>query len=215
MLDFPKSTVFNKRIPKQKFYEQLSVSSRLEQQFVKEIDSIYWKNKFSPETLNITEGKNVREIEVFEIILKEKSISKNIIEVIDREIPYHLIFVLRYMEFGQVWISFKEASKSREGKFKVESYYVSEWLLYKELTLDINGMDLDKIYENFLIQVAGDKLKLEYGKDIKEAVFYAKEQEKLEAHIEKLESKINKESQFNRQVKLIGELRQAKSKLRE
>ena len=127
MLDFPKSTVFNKRIPKKKFYEKLSVSSNLEQQFMKEIDTIYWKNKLSPETLNISAGTNVTEIEVFEITLKEQSISKNIIEVIDREIPYYLVFVLRHKDLGQIWISFKEDSKSREGKFKVDSYYKTDW----------------------------------------------------------------------------------------
>jgi len=213
MLDFPKSTLFNKRIPKQKFYEQLSVSKRLEQQFVKEIDTIYWKYKLSSETLNTTVGTNVTEIEVFEISLKEQNISKNVIEVIDREIPYHLVFVFRYNEYGQIWMSFKEESKSREGKFKVDSYYTTEWLMYEDLSLTIEGLNLDKIYENFLIQVAGGKLQIENGIEIKDAVSKAKEREKLETLINKLEAKINNEKQFNRQIKLIGELRKAKEQL--
>lgn len=211
MLDFPKSTVFNKRIPKQKFYDKLSVSSSLEQQFVKEIDTIYWKNKLSPETLNIGTGTNVTEIEVFEIVLKEQSISKNIIEVIDREIPYHLIFVLRYKDLGQIWISFKEDSKNREGKFKVDSYYKTGWLRYDDLSLKMEGLNLDKIYESFMLQVADGKLQMADGSDIKEVVSKAKEQEKLEANIRKLETKIKNEKQYNRQVKLMGELRKAKA----
>lgn len=210
MLDFPKSTVFNKRIPKQKFYKELSVSSNLEQQFVKEIDTIYWKNKLSPETLNISAGTNVKEIEVFEITLKEQSISKNIIEVIDREIPYHLVFILRYKDSGQVWISFKEDSKSREGKFKVDSYYKTDWSKYDGLSLVIEGLNLDKVYENFMLQVADGKLQLENGSDIKEAVSKAKDQESHKAYIAKLEAKIKNEKQFNRQVKLMGKLRKAK-----
>ncbi|MEI6155003.1 MAG: DUF4391 domain-containing protein [Deltaproteobacteria bacterium] len=213
MLDFPKSTVFNKRIPKQKFYDKLNVSSSLEQQFVKKIDTIHWKNKLSPETFNIAAGTNVTEIEVIEIVLKEQNISKNIIEVIDREIPYHLVFVLRYKDLGQIWISFKEDSKSRDGKFKVDSYYKTGWLQYGDLSLRIEGLNLDKIYENFLLQVADGKLQTETGSDIKEAVTKAKEQEKLETYINKLETKIKNEKQYNRQVKLVGELRKAKAQL--
>lgn len=35
MLDFPKSTEFNKRIPKQKFYEKIDVSPALKKVFVR------------------------------------------------------------------------------------------------------------------------------------------------------------------------------------
>jgi len=213
MLNFPRSTVFNKRIPKQKFYEHLNVTSNVEKQFVKEIDTIYWKNKLSPETLNISAGKNVTEIEAFEIALKEQSISNNVIQVIDREIPYHIIFILRYMDLGQIWISFKEDSKSREGKFTVNSYYKTDWSKYDELSLNIEGLDLDKIYENFILQVADGKLKVENGSGIKEAVSKAKEQEKLEVYIKSLETKIRNEKQYNQQVKLMGELRKAKVQL--
>lgn len=213
MLDFPKSTLFSKRIPKQKFYEKLSVSTNLEKQFSKEVDTIYWKNKLSTETINVSAGVKVSEIEVFEITLKEQSISKNIIEVIDREIPYHLVFVLRYKDLGQIWICFKEGSKSREGKFKVDSYYKTAWSRYDDLSLEIEGLNLDEIYENFMLQVADGKLHLVNGSDIKDAVSKAKEQEKLEALIKKLEIKIMNEKQYNRQVKLMGELRKAKDQL--
>lgn len=213
MLNFPKTTVFNRRIPKQKFYRNLSMSASLEQQFVKEIDAIYWKNKLSPETLNISAGTGVTEIEIIEIRLKEQSISKNIIEIIDREIPYYLVFILRYQDLGQIWISFKEDSKSREGKFKVGSYYETDWLKYDELSLKIEGLNLDKVYENFMLQVVGGKLELEDGADLKEAIEKTKEKDKLEAYIKRLEVKIRNEKQFNQQVKLMGELRKAKALL--
>lgn len=213
MLDFPKSTLYNKRIPKQKFYEKLSVSNNLEQQFVKEIDTICWKNKLSAETLNVSVNVNVTEIEVFEIALKGQSISKNIIELIDREIPYHIVFILKYKDLGQIWISFKEDSKSREGKFKVASYYKTDWSKYDELSLKIEGLNLDKIYENFMLQVADGKLQLENGSDIKEAVTKAKEIDRIKADIKTIEIKITKEKQFNLQIKLNKELKVIKEKL--
>ncbi|MCI6221953.1 MAG: DUF4391 domain-containing protein, partial [Selenomonadales bacterium] len=63
MLGLPRSTEFNKRIPKQKFYENLTVSSTIKRSFVDQIRIIYWANKIAPSTLNFAEGKNVTEIE--------------------------------------------------------------------------------------------------------------------------------------------------------
>lgn len=213
MFKFPERTYFNKRIPKQKFYEKLKVNRKLERQFTNEIESIYWKNKLSPETLNVEAGEQVKEIEIFEINLKERKISNNIIEIIDREIPYHIVFVLRYKDLVQLWISYKESSKNRDGKFKVDSYYHTKWEKLNNVTLSIEGLTLDKIYENFLFQIAGGKLQLDDGADLKEAVTKAKAQDKLQAQIQKLEHKIANEKQFNRQVKLMGELREAKNQL--
>lgn len=213
MIDLPKSTLFNKRIGKQKFYENLGASSKLEKQFSKEVESIFWKYKLSPETINMDPGKYVSEIEVFEIILKEQNISKNILEIIDREIPYYLVFILKYKNLGQIWVGYKEASKNREGKFKVDSYYKTDWQEYNELYLIIEGLNFDRVYENFILQVADGKLNIKSGSDIKEAINIAKEKEKIEAYIKNLESKIKNEKQYNRQVELMGELRKIKNEL--
>jgi DNA-binding XRE family transcriptional regulator len=213
LLKLPERTYYNKRIPKNKFYEKLKVKSKLEKQFSTEIESVYWKNKLAPDTLNISAGKNVQEIEIFEINLRQQGISTSIIETIDREIPYHILFVLRYQNLAQLWISYKESSKNREGKFKVDSYYCTDWLKAEELTLSVEGLTLDKVYENFILQIAGEKLKLAEEKTLKEAVNEATENEKLQKQIQQLENKIAREKQFNRQVRLMGELRALKSQL--
>ena len=43
MLGLPKTTEFNKRIPKQKFYENLEISPALKKVFVDQVKTIYWK----------------------------------------------------------------------------------------------------------------------------------------------------------------------------
>ena len=188
----------------------------MEQQFIREINTIWWKNKLSPETINVGAGKYVKEIEVIEINLKEQHVSKSIVEAVDKRIPYHIVFIARYKDLGQVWISFKEEIKNREGKFKVDTYYKTGWIKYDALSLEITGLDLDRVYENFLVQVAGGKLQMSLaGKQltIKEAVQRAKEKERLESLIKTLENKIRNEKQYNIQVKLMGELRKAKEQL--
>ena len=72
MLGLPKSTEFNRRIPKQKFYENIDISPILKRVFVDQIKIIYWRNKIAPTTVNIAPGEKVTEIEVFEIKLTDK-----------------------------------------------------------------------------------------------------------------------------------------------
>jgi len=213
MINLPDSTLFNKRIPKQKFYNHLKVSPALERQFVKEIENIVWLHKLSPETLNIEKGESVSEIEVIEIRLKTGTIGKNLVVLIDREIPYHLMFLMTYQNKGQLWISYKEASKSRNNKFRVEHYFQTEWVDVCELSLSLTGLTLDAVYENFLKQIAGDQLKLSETTELKTAVELTKEINYLETQIEQIENKIKKEIQYNRQVKLHSKLRQLKEKL--
>lgn len=76
MLGFPVSTEFNKRIPKQKFYENLDVSPALHRIFVDQIKLVYWRNKLAASTLNIAAGETVTEIEVFEVRLNDSQLDE-------------------------------------------------------------------------------------------------------------------------------------------
>lgn len=96
MFGLPRSTEFNKRIPKQKFYENLTVSPALKKVFVDQIRVIYWKNKIAASTVNIAPGSDVTELEVFEVQLNQPSLDESVLRQIDKEIPYHIVFVLSH-----------------------------------------------------------------------------------------------------------------------
>ena len=57
MLGLPKSTEFNRRIPKQKFYENLIISPTLKRVFIEQIRVIWWRNKIAPSTTNLAAGE--------------------------------------------------------------------------------------------------------------------------------------------------------------
>lgn len=94
MLGLPKTTEFNKRIPKQKFYENIDVTPSLKRFFVDQIKLIYWRNKLAATTMNIAAGETVTEIEVFEIHLQGGQLDESVLRQIDKEIPYHILFFL-------------------------------------------------------------------------------------------------------------------------
>ena len=94
MLGLPERTEFNKRIPKQKFYENMDVSPALKRVFVEQIRIIYWRNKLAATTMNIAAGEEVTEIEVFEVRVQEPQFDEAVLRQIDKEIPYHILFLL-------------------------------------------------------------------------------------------------------------------------
>ena len=100
MLDFPKSTAFGRRFPKQKFYENLDVSAEVKRLFVEQVKLITWANKLSPETMNIAPGQMVREIEVFRLTLQGQELDGRVLELMDKQIAPELE---RLMESRQIY----------------------------------------------------------------------------------------------------------------
>ena len=214
MLGLPKSTEFNRRIPKQKFYENLQVTPAMKRFFVDQIKVIYWKNKIAATTLNLAEGEDVTELEVFEIRLNRQELDESVLRQIDREIPYHILFLLNYEDKYQAWIGYKEAATSGNTAFKVNKYYHTDWMAESELPLRLEGLSVDAVYENFVRQIAVDSLsKNEAGESLKESVNRDKEIQALKKQIDKLRAKIRKEKQLNVQMKLNAEMKVLKKQL--
>lgn len=214
MLGLPKSTEFNKRIPKQKFYENLTVSPTLKRSFVDQIRIIYWANKIASSTLNLAEGKAVTEIEVFLIRLNQDTLDENVLKQIDREIPYHILFVLEYDGKYKAVIGYKEAAGSGKAAFKVDRYYQTDWMPENELPVYLDGLNMDAVYENFVRQIAGDALQTAKPQEsLKESVERDDRREDLKKQIAKLQAKIRKEKQLNRQMEMNAELKRLRKEL--
>lgn len=214
MLGLPQSTEFNKRIPKQKFYEHITVSPALKKSFVDQIRMIYWRNKVAATTVNLAPGTIVDEVEVFEIKLNSASLDEAVLRQIDREISYHIIFLLEYEGKLQAWTAYKEKTPTANAVFKVGKYYHTEWMTEAELPIRIDGLNLDTVYENFVRQIAGDALKADSGESLKASVERDEKKKQLEKQIAVLENKMRREKQLNRQMEMNAELKKIEKELR-
>ena len=213
MLGLPKSTEFNKRIPKQKFYDNLNVSPALKRSFIDQIKVIYWANKIATATLNLAEGKNVTEIEVFEVRLNVPTLDEAVLKQIDREIPYHILFILEYEVKYKAFIGYKEESSGNTA-FKVNRYYSTEWMNEDALLLKLEGLSVDSVYENFVRQVAGNVLAVSASDEtLKESVDRDENRQALQTQIVKLQKKIKSEKQLNKQMELNAQLKKLKEEL--
>ena len=143
------------------------------------------------------------EIEVFEIQLTTQTVNEAILRQIDREIPYHILFLLECGGKYQAWIGYKEATTGNNA-FKVNRYYHTDWMAEGELPLKAEGLSLDAVYENFVCQLAGAAL--EQAEDGQETL-----QESVQRSEQK--AKLRKEKQLNKQMEMNAELKKKKKEL--
>ncbi len=214
MFGFPASTEFGKRIPKRKFYENIDITPALKRVFVEQIRLIYWRNKLATTTLSVAAGEAVTEIEVFEIRLNNPPLDEAVFRQIDKEIPYHILFVLTCDGKAQAWIGYKEPAASGSNAFKVSRYYHTEWVPENELQFHVEGLSMDAVYENLVRQIAGEALQVkEAGESLQASVERDEKRRRLEKQITALESKIHREKQLNRRVEINVELKKLRKEL--
>ena len=208
MLNLPQSTEFGRRIPKQKFYEHLDVSPEIKRLFVEQIRLITWANKLSPQTLNLAPGQTVQEIEVFHIKLTGPELDKRALELMDKQIPYHILFLLEREDgMVQLSISYKEAAQTGGNAFRLRQSYSTRWIGVDHLKVPLNALDMDGLYEGIVRFVAGDSLTAPAAESLKEAVEQTQEKEKLQRQIQQLKSKMRKEKNLAKQMELRREIR--------
>lgn len=209
MLELPKTTEFNKRIPKQKFYDNLTITPALKKVFIDQIKTIYWRNKIAASTTNLAPGTAVTELEVFEVKLNSQILDDSFMRQIDKEIPYHILFILEYEGKYKAVIGYKEESGGNTA-FKVNRYYSTEWMDEDALPLKLEGLSMDSVYENFVRQIAGDTLQTDSGESLKESVERDEKKKQLEKQIAALENKMRREKQLNRRMEMNAELKRLK-----
>lgn len=212
MLGLPMTTEFNKRIPKQKFYENIAVTPAMKKAFVEQIRIIYWRNKIATTTLNLAAGEQVTEIEVFEVRLSAPELDESVLRQIDQEIPYHILFLLEYEGKYRAVIGYKEAAAGKTA-FKVDRYYSTDWLDEDDMPVHLEGLTLDAVYENFVRQIAGEALAEENGTTLKESVEQQKQREQIEKQIATLEAKIRKEKQPKKKFEFVQKLNELKDSM--
>ena len=111
-------------------------------------------------------------------------------------------------------ISYKEKLVNST-KNKVLQTYKTQWINYNEIELDISGLNLDNVFNNFIKKIAEDKFKNITSDNAKISTLVEKSVsiEKLEKQIQTLTNKMLKEKQFNKQLSLKKDLKALKQKM--
>ena len=196
LIALPKTTYIHRRMPKEAFYQRLSLSKGVKERFVSDIDSFVLENSLTKERLHLTADSSVKEILFLSVNLKIQDYDTRILEAIARQNAHKLVFLLCFGELRRLALWY--------GRL-----YQTDWLSGERLTLELSGFSLSEIWEHLVEQIAlppelvGQHPELTLQQRIARAERIAK----LEREIKALEEKVRREKQFNKQVKMNAELK--------
>ncbi len=199
MLGLPHSTQINRRVAKEKLYQNAAPTPQTREVIKDQIESVVWRNKLANSTVAISAGEDIKEIQVFEIQLRQRKLDKRVLPAIVMAIPYKILFVLVFRNEAQAWL---EASGT---------FYNTDWQPLDGFALKFEGLNLDAVYASLARQISDGRLGTDG--DIEEAVCRDKQRQKLERDIVALEKKLLREKQFNKQLELNGELKRFRKEL--
>jgi len=197
----PKPTQVNKVIPKNAFDSYCTTQQK--RLFTDKVEKIRWTNKLAWETINLP-SILVKEIQCFEIVLKDRDGYEEVLKIIDRAIPYPILFTISFGSFMKRQISQKHPHPTNEDNAVVDWTFDSPWSTESnEIHFDLKE-SLDEVFRKLCLSVSGEKDDFKHGID--QLVLFKKESMELESKIQKIEAKIAKEKQFNKKVELNLEL---------
>ena len=210
-LKFPRTTIVGKPVPKNAFYKHLEVNARIMQHFVEDVVSIHWLYKLAPSTIHVEDGKLVHEIVVFSAVLKSKDCPDDVFLFIDQNMPRHVVFILEYDNRYKVLLNYKEWKDGQNGQFKIIKTFVTEWLTDNQLSLTLEGQNMDALYEAMAGQVSGFGTRK--AEDTKRIVELEGLIDKAKREVESIQKRIRNERQLNRQMELNGAARGIKKQI--
>lgn len=203
MFTLPDSTKIDRFIPKTKFYERVQISTATRDEFTGVIGRITWLHKVSPSTMNVPAAATVEELQVFLVELKSKTIPLKALSIIDKTIPYPILFVLTSGDDTCYVIQHKLESRRR--------YYKTRWSQLP--VLSFTGTNLEAVYQRIVTSFIALDEDEATSKSFEEIITTNTQREQLQKDISALENKIRSERQFSKKVALNTELQHKRRQL--
>lgn len=220
---YPKTTEVNRTLPKSKLYEQAKVNSAIRELFVTQVEQIIWANKLSVQTLNIEAHEQIKEIQIFSIVLKGDELSDDVLQTIDNAILHPIIFeVISHSQNMRTTTCFKEVGIN--GSVTLSEYYSSSCQKRiensnSESTSTDNRQNLPLtlnikvLYEQLLASLLPYPLK--EHETFPELIKRIDAIKMLNKQQQQITKKLSNEKQFKNKVKINAELKKIKQELKQ
>lgn len=191
----PKSALVDKFLPKSVIFQKLDADYKIREDFSKYIQKLTWKYKLAENTIWVPKWEKIEEIQIFEVQLKIREIPVKLLTLIDKIIPYPILFECVFWDDVAYAIKYDK------------EYFVSQ--RNENITFELNWVNLDKVYE----KIVAHFIDINSENTFEELLDWHQKIEKLQLEITKLTLMIKKEVQFNRKVPLNMELQKKKKEL--
>lgn len=213
LFDYPKSAAFGRVLPKNKIYEHASPSTAVKNLFIRQVEQITWQFKLAPETVNLKGTPSVPEIQIFSITLKTGELIYDVLQCIDRAIPFPILFELRYEGKIRAVAAFKRPSDADKSKWVVSDYFETAWLPTEAPRTALPVVfDLEALYARLLAPLL--PFPARPGEGLQAYVERMEQIRSRQRELDKCEDRLRKEKQFNRKVAINAELRALKQEIK-
>lgn len=211
LFNLPIRTKVGRVIPKNAFDEYTNTKQKKE--FTDYIQRITWTNKLSKDTINL-DGRDVQEIQVFKVELKLKTDITKVLEIINKAIPYHIVFWVEFNNHAYITTAAKHPHPTNDNISVIDWTFTSDWFeKYKNnYVLNLIG-SLDAVFKDLCVQLTGKADLSEKSMD--SILENQQEVDRLQKEISKLKSAIARSKQFNIKVELNMKLKKMERRLKE
>lgn len=199
MFNFSSNTLVNKAFKMSELNTLINPSKECKDQ-EKIIESVALKNIISPRTLNSNEDKEIKEVYVFEIIMKERYIPEIFIKELDKKIKFMTLFVLKYDDIECGVIAYKK------DKYK-DKYYATNWCIGTNYDIPLTSKVSDT-YKFILSKFF--KYQCFNSENVEEYVKRNNQLAKLDFQIDKTEKAIRYEVQSKKRFEYNARLKEYK-----
>jgi hypothetical protein len=209
LFTLPHTARVNRVIPKNAFDSYTTAKQK--KLFTDLIARITWTHKLSTDTVNL-EAKDIKEIQVFRIELKVKEEILTILDIIDKSIPYNIVFVIEFDSRIYISTSTKHSHPVNEDKAIIDWTFKTGWFRPSEnkYTLQLKK-SIDAVYHDFCIQLSGKSSMA--TRSLQDLIAYKKKVDALEKEISRLKSGMANSRQFNNKVELNLKLKAKEDEL--
>lgn len=198
LLGLPKATELNKQLPKKAIYAKFQMSPAAKAKFDADISRINIVGEVSPNTTGIAQGQTVSSIFVLQVILKQKNFQQNTIAQISKLIDQNMLLIL-------------DCETDRKLAIYHSKLIQTEWVPADACAIELKGLDLDSVWENFITQVGS--ITIQEGNTLDEQIVADEEQAKLEKEIARLEKLARAEKQPKKKFELVQQIQQLRTEL--
>ncbi len=202
MLGLGESTKIKKIIPKkiifEKFKKDLNPNRR--NSFNDEISRVTLTNEISPHSLNIEEGKEIKNVFVIKLDVKKEKISDVNISILSRFFGQKILYLISYEGRGRLAI------------FQ-EKLFQTDYQNIDEIQIELEGLNLDTIWENLVLSISG--YEIQEDKTLEEQIKIEEKRNKLIKQIERLDRQGRRESQPKKSFEIYQKMKKLKKELEE
>ena len=211
---YPAAAKFARVLPKNKIYERAKPSPKVKNLFVEQLGQMVWQYKLATETVNLAATVAVPEIEVFSLTLKAGELDTDVLRCIDQAIPLPILFELRDEDRVKVMAAYKRPGGFDSSLWVVSDYFASEWMAVDSPRQPLPiVLDLGVLYGRLLaplLPFAARTDELLASQVARVETIRSKQRE-----LDRCNSRLRQEKQFNRKVAINAELRTLMQELKQ